>query len=39
MTENDQKQLGQTLRNIADQLRGAVNADEFRDLSHYDKGV
>jgi type I restriction enzyme M protein len=31
MTENDQKQLGRTLWNIADQLRGAMNADDFRD--------
>jgi len=29
MTE-DQKQLGRTLWNIADQLRGAMNADDFR---------
>jgi len=31
MIENDQKQLGKTLWNIADQLRGAMNADDFRD--------
>ncbi|MGK7344323.1 MAG: type I restriction-modification system subunit M [Candidatus Nitrospinota bacterium M3_3B_026] len=31
MTENDQKQLGKILWNIADQLRGAMNADDFRD--------
>jgi type I restriction enzyme M protein len=31
MTEDDQKQLGKTLWNIADQLRGAMNADDFRD--------
>ncbi len=31
MTENNQKQLGKTLWNIADQLRGAMNADDFRD--------
>lgn len=31
MTKNDQKQLGKTLWNIADQLRGAMNADDFRD--------
>lgn len=31
MTERDQKQLGRTLWNIADQLRGAMNADDFRD--------
>ena len=32
MTE-DQKQLGKTLWNIADQLRGAMNADDFRDYT------
>ncbi|MDQ1446967.1 MAG: type restriction enzyme protein [Acidimicrobiaceae bacterium] len=31
MAERDQKQLGKTLWNIADQLRGAMNADDFRD--------
>ncbi len=31
MTERDQKQLGTTLWGIADQLRGAMNADDFRD--------
>src|ERR1039457_6472424 len=31
MTDSDQKQLGRTLWNIADQLRGAMNADDFRD--------
>lgn len=31
MTDNDQKQLGATLWGIADQLRGAMNADDFRD--------
>ena len=31
MTEEDQKQLGTTLWGIADQLRGAMNADDFRD--------
>ncbi len=31
MTDLDQKQLGRTLWNIADQLRGAMNADDFRD--------
>ncbi|MBK7984612.1 MAG: type I restriction-modification system subunit M [Candidatus Competibacteraceae bacterium] len=31
MTENDQRQLGQTLWAVADQLRGAMNADDFRD--------
>jgi type I restriction enzyme M protein len=31
MTELDQRQLGNTLWGIADQLRGAMNADDFRD--------
>jgi len=31
MSEQDQKQLGNTLWAIADQLRGAMNADDFRD--------
>lgn len=31
MTVQNQKQLGTTLWNIADQLRGAMNADDFRD--------
>jgi type I restriction enzyme M protein len=31
VTERDQEQLGRTLWNIADQLRGAMNADDFRD--------
>ena len=31
MTEQNQQQLGQTLWSIADQLRGAMNADDFRD--------
>ena len=31
MTADDQKQLGKTLWNIADQLRGSMNADDFRD--------
>ncbi|CDM43634.1 type I restriction-modification system subunit M [Pseudomonas aeruginosa] len=31
MTEQDQKQLGRTLWAIADQLRGSMNADDFRD--------
>ena len=31
MTESDQKQLGKILWNIADTLRGAMNADDFRD--------
>jgi type I restriction enzyme M protein len=31
MTNEQQKQLGATLWGIADQLRGAMNADDFRD--------
>lgn len=31
MTQKDQQQLGKTLWAIADQLRGAMNADDFRD--------
>jgi len=31
MTELEQKQLGDTLWAIADRLRGAMNADDFRD--------
>jgi type I restriction enzyme M protein len=31
MTDTDQKQLGNTLWSIADQLRGAMDADDFRD--------
>jgi type I restriction enzyme M protein len=31
MTEQDQRQLGSILWSIADQLRGAMNADDFRD--------
>lgn len=31
MTQKDQQQLGKTLWNIADNLRGAMNADDFRD--------
>ncbi len=31
MTEQDQKQLGATLWAIADQLRGSMDADDFRD--------
>ena len=31
MTLKDQTQLGKTLWNIADDLRGAMNADDFRD--------
>ena len=31
MTKKQQQQLGKTLWSIADQLRGAMNADDFRD--------
>ena len=31
MTDQDQKELGKILWAIADQLRGAMNADDFRD--------
>lgn len=31
MNDTNRKQLGQTLWGIADQLRGAMNADDFRD--------
>ena len=31
MTEHNQKQLGKTLWAIADQLRGSMDADDFRD--------
>ncbi|QQD15059.1 type I restriction-modification system subunit M [Sphingobacterium sp. UDSM-2020] len=31
MTNKEQQQLGKTLWNIADQLRGSMNADDFRD--------
>ncbi len=31
MTDIDKQQLGKTLWNIADTLRGAMNADDFRD--------
>ena len=31
MTEEMHKQLGKTLWAIADQLRGAMDADDFRD--------
>ena len=31
MNDKDQKELGNTLWAIADQLRGAMNADDFRD--------
>lgn len=31
MSENNHKELGKTLWGIADQLRGAMNADDFRD--------
>ena len=31
MTQKEQQELGRTLWNIADNLRGAMNADDFRD--------
>ena len=31
MTANEQQRLGKILWNIPDQLRGAMNADDFRD--------
>lgn len=31
MTQKEQQQLGKTLWDIADKLRGAMNADDFRD--------
>jgi type I restriction enzyme M protein len=31
MTDTNQKQLGNILWRIADQLRGAMDADDFRD--------
>ena len=31
MTQNDQQRLGKILWNIADDLRGSMNADDFRD--------
>jgi len=31
MTKTEQQQLGKTLWAIADDLRGAMNADDFRD--------
>jgi type I restriction enzyme M protein len=31
MTDQDQKELGKTLWNVADKLRGAMGADDFRD--------
>lgn len=31
MNDSQQKQLGSTLWSIADKLRGAMNADDFRD--------
>lgn len=50
MTKTEQQQLGKTLWNIADSLRGAMNADDFRDYmlsflflrylsSNYERGV
>ena len=35
MTEHNQKQLGNTLWSIADQLRGAMDADDFRDYTSF----
>ena len=32
MTDTNQKQLGNTLWSIADQLRGAMNAEDFHDI-------
>ena len=34
MTQKEQNNLGKTLWDIADQLRGAMNADDFRDYIH-----
>lgn len=31
MTDQNQAELNKTLWNIADQLRGAMDADDFRD--------
>src|SRR6185295_11850565 len=31
MTDQNEQRLGKTLWSIADQLRGAMNADDFRD--------
>ena len=31
MSNEDQKELGNTLWKIADDLRGSMNADDFRD--------
>ncbi len=31
MNDKDKQALGRTLWNIADSLRGAMNADDFRD--------
>lgn len=50
MTKTEQQQLGKTLWDIADSLRGAMNADDFRDYmlsflflrylsSNYERGV
>ena len=33
MTDTNQKQLGNTVWSIADQLRGAMDADDFRDTN------
>lgn len=39
MTAKEQQQLGKTLWNIADELRGAMNADDFRDYKYSLRGV
>jgi type I restriction enzyme M protein len=33
MSDTNQKQLGNTLWSIADQLRGAMDADDFRNTN------
>lgn len=35
MTDTNKKQLGNTLWSIADQLRGAMEADDFRNEVHF----
>ncbi|MEX1115100.1 MAG: hypothetical protein WEB53_07615 [Akkermansiaceae bacterium] len=35
MADTNQKQLGSTLWNIADPLRGAMDADDFRDTMRF----
>ncbi|MEY4570611.1 MAG: type restriction enzyme subunit [Verrucomicrobiota bacterium] len=39
MTDTNQKQLGNTLWSIADQLRRAMDADDFRDLAFIALGI